>query len=86
MSKPAVNKSKTAKAKSTDSVKPSLWRRLNPFRWLFRNWFKLALIFAIVLGSYCVYLDAQISKKFAGNKWQVPAQIFARPMFLSSSI
>ncbi|WP_158972291.1 penicillin-binding protein 1B [Paraglaciecola sp. L3A3] len=82
MSKPAVNKSKTAKAKSTDSVKPSLWRRLNPFRWLFRNWFKLALIFAIVLGSYCVYLDAQISKKFAGNKWQVPAQIFARPMFL----
>ena len=39
-------------------------------------------IFILVTGAYAVYLDAQISSKFAGNKWQVPAQIFARPMFL----
>ena len=36
-----------------------------------------------MVGTYAIYLDAQISQKFAGNKWQVPAQIYARPMFLS---
>ncbi|MDU0352903.1 penicillin-binding protein 1B [Paraglaciecola aquimarina] len=85
MSKPAANKSRVSSAKSgkNKAVKESMWRRLNPFRWLCRHWLKLSFIFALVLGSYCVYLDAQISQKFAGNKWQVPAQIFARPMHLA---
>ncbi|WP_299080259.1 penicillin-binding protein 1B [uncultured Paraglaciecola sp.] len=83
MSKTPAGKRKTIKAKTkSPAVKPSIWKRLNPFRWLWRNWGKLLVIFILVFGSYAVYLDAQISKKFAGNKWQVPAQIFARPLYL----
>lgn len=80
MSKTPADKSKTAKSPSGSKV--SLWRRLNPFRWIGQNWAKLLFVFILVIGAYGVYLDAQISAKFAGNKWQVPAQIYARPMFL----
>ena len=40
--------------------------------------FKLLLLAVLVLLFYLVYLDSKISKKFAGQKWQVPAQIYAR--------
>lgn len=80
MSKTSADKTK---AKKTATVKSeSIWKRLNPFSWFGRHWRKLLFIFILVTGAYAVYLDAQISSKFAGNKWQVPAQIFARPMFL----
>lgn len=39
---------------------------------------KLALVVTLVLMFYLLYLDSKISKKFAGQKWQVPAQIYAR--------
>ncbi|QHJ11856.1 Penicillin-binding protein 1B [Paraglaciecola mesophila] len=47
-----------------------------------RHWWRLLIILAAVIAAYGVYLDAQIVKQFSGNKWQVPAQIFARPMHL----
>ncbi|MEP1868528.1 MAG: penicillin-binding protein 1B, partial [Paraglaciecola sp.] len=79
---------KTSRAKPKKANKPrkpavSLWRKLNPFRWFFRHWGKLVLIFVLIIGTYGVYLDAQIRHTFAGNKWQVPAQIYARPMHLA---
>ncbi len=39
---------------------------------------KLLLLLVLVLAFYLIYLDSKISKKFAGQKWQVPAQIYAR--------
>ena len=86
MSKTPVGKPKaaTVKSKSTNNVsKVSIWKRLNPFSWLWRHWGKLLSIFILVMAAYTLYLDATISQKFAGNKWQVPAQIYARPMYLS---
>ena len=86
MRKTPAGKPKTGavKARSTSkSPKISIFTRLNPFSWLWRHWGKLLTIFILVVGSYGIYLDAQISKKFAGNKWQVPALIYARPMFLN---
>jgi penicillin-binding protein 1B len=81
--KPTVTKTSTVKSKSTTSSKLSRWKRLNPFSWLGRHWSKLLFVFILVMGAYALYLDAQISAKFAGNKWQVPAQIFARPLLVS---
>lgn len=84
-----MSRSPTAKPKATSKPKSkigsnvSIWKRLNPFSWIWRHVGKLLLICIPVTGAYVIYLDAQISQKFAGNKWQVPAQIFARPMFLS---
>jgi penicillin-binding protein 1B len=86
MSKTPASKPKAAavKTKSTTNVsKVTIWKRLNPFIWVWRHWGKLLSIFMLVIAAYALYLDAQISQKFAGNKWQVPAQIYARPMFLS---
>nr|WP_136251395.1 penicillin-binding protein 1B [Ningiella ruwaisensis] len=62
------------------SKKPSVL--LAPFRWLKRHFFKLTFVFLVVVGSYLVYIDAQVRERFAGNKWEVPAQIYARPLKL----
>jgi penicillin-binding protein 1B len=78
-----AKKTAAVKPKSKSNSKESIWKRLNPFRWVARYWGKLLFIFFLVIGAYGIYLDAQIRDKFAGNKWQVPAQIYARPMFLS---
>jgi penicillin-binding protein 1B len=86
MSKIPAGKPKAAAVKTkstTEATKISIWKRLNPFSWAWRHCGKLLFILILVVGSYGVYLDAQISHKFAGNKWQVPALIYARPMFLS---
>lgn len=54
-----------------------------PWRWLWRNKFKLIFVLLCLFVAYLVYLDAQIRPRFEGAKWQVPAQIYARPLRLS---
>lgn len=53
-----------------------------PFKWFASHWLKVTVIIGICIAFYLVYLDAQIKPRFEGNKWQVPAQIFARPLIL----
>lgn len=53
---------------------------LAPFRWVKRHFFKLTFLTIALVAAYLVYLDAQIQPRFEGNKWQVPAQIYARPL------
>ncbi len=64
--------SKKAEPTSNPNRKRRLWR----FFW------KLSLILLVLFGAYIIYLDAQIKHHFSGNKWQVPAQIYARPLQL----
>lgn len=64
--------SKKAEPTSHPNRKRRLWR----FFW------KLSLILLVLFGAYIIYLDAQIKHHFSGNKWQVPAQIYARPLQL----
>lgn len=56
--------------------------RYNPFTWFLRHWWQFGLIFIAIISAYSIYLDAMIKHQFSGNKWQVPAQIFARPLVL----
>ncbi len=55
-----------------------------------RRWrgffFKFTLIGLVLFAAYLVYLDAQIKHTFSGNKWEVPAQIFARPLMLEKDL
>lgn len=44
--------------------------------------FKLALVGALVLAGYMVYLDAVVQERFNGKRWTVPAQVYARPLEL----
>lgn len=49
-------------------------------RWLMRDLWKLIFVGALLVAAYGLYLNAQIEKSFSGNKWQVPAQVYARPL------
>ncbi len=60
-----------AKKQTKAKNKSSPWWRL---------FWKLALAALVVLAAYMLYLDAQIKHAFSGNKWEVPAQVFARPL------
>lgn len=54
-----------------------------PFRWIKRHFFKLTFLVLACVAAYLVYLDTQIQPRFEGNKWQVPAQIYARPLTIN---
>ena len=41
---------------------------------------KLTLVLMVLTGAYAIYLSAQIADQFEGPKWQVPAQLYARPL------
>ncbi|SNY52972.1 penicillin-binding protein 1B [Arsukibacterium tuosuense] len=43
---------------------------------------KLALVMSFLLVTYLIYLDGKVTRAFAGQKWQVPAQIYARSLEL----
>lgn len=64
---------RSQKKRATAKVQRSVW-------WHKPLWFivKVALLMLVVLAFYFLYLDSKISKKFSGQKWQVPAQIYAK--------
>lgn len=43
---------------------------------------KLSIVSIVSLIAYMFYLDATIKHHFSGNKWQVPAQIYARALHI----
>ncbi len=43
---------------------------------------KIALAMFFALAMYLIYLDSKVTQAFAGQKWQVPAQIYARSLEL----
>lgn len=55
------------------------------WQWWKRTWWKLGLIAFTLLFAYLFYLDAVLKPHFSGNKWQVPVQVFARPLSLSTN-
>ncbi|MDO6709601.1 penicillin-binding protein 1B [Aliiglaciecola sp. 2_MG-2023] len=61
----------------------SIAQKLNPLPWFRKYFWKLFLVCVVAMCAYMVYLDAIIAHQFSGNKWQVPAQIYARPLVLS---
>ncbi|WP_298444058.1 penicillin-binding protein 1B [uncultured Ferrimonas sp.] len=76
--KPAPKKAaaKRPRASKAKSGKRSWLQRLWGLSW------KLALVGVSVIFVYGIYLDGQIAQKFEGQRWYLPAQIYARPMSL----
>ena len=75
--------SNSSTAKKTARKGNSNTKQKTKGSWVFGVFWRLLLVALVVLGAYAFYLDAQIKKGFSGNKWEVPAQIFARPLSLS---
>ena len=68
--------------KAVTNPTPTTPRRFSPWRWFVGHFGKLLLVALVIVAGYSLYLDAQIKAKFDGNRWQVPAQIYARPLVL----
>ncbi|GIU06903.1 MULTISPECIES: penicillin-binding protein 1B [unclassified Shewanella] len=63
--------------KSTPKKAPSSWgKKIWSISW------KLGLVVAVAVASYGIYLDQIIARKFEGQKWHLPAQVFSRSMAL----
>lgn len=71
-----VNVSRKPKSANKSAIKPSALR--SGLKRAAIALLKLMLVLLLVLLFYLVYLDSKISKKFSGQKWQVPAQIYAQ--------
>lgn len=67
-----MKKSRRSSTAGTTVKKP--WKR--------KLLFKLFLVATTLLVAYMIYLDAIIKQRFAGSIWQVPAQVYARPLLL----
>ncbi|WP_404338497.1 penicillin-binding protein 1B [Pseudoalteromonas mariniglutinosa] len=67
-------KSSKASAKAKTSTKVSILRHCWSIFW------KLSFASIIAMAIYLIYLDAKITRQFEGNKWQLPAQVYARAM------
>ena len=79
----AKKQSSKASPSKRNSKQPAANKTAGKRAWFFKLFLRLCLIGFVVLGAYAFYLDAQIKHSFSGNKWEVPAQIFARPLELS---
>ena len=44
--------------------------------------YKLTAVFLVVFAVFLIYLDAQVTNKFEGKRWALPAEVFARPLEL----
>ncbi len=67
-------KSSTGSRKPPASKKPKRQSRWKSVFW------KLCLVLLVFFSGWCVYLDATVRHKFDGKRWQLPAQVFARPL------
>ena len=76
--------SKGSKKTVKTTVKRSFMRKTWSVFW------KFSLAVFIAMAMYFIYLDSKTTRIFEGNKWQLPAQVYARSMefypgqFLSS--
>ena len=77
--KPAPKKATAAQKKPPTSAQ----LKKNPPNWKQRIWswlWRLSILLILALGVWLVYLDAQVRSKFDGNKWTIPAKVYARPL------
>ncbi|WP_462159007.1 penicillin-binding protein 1B [Pseudoalteromonas sp. GB56] len=69
---------KTKSSKKPTSTSPSFMKRVA--KRLFSLFWKVSLVTVICIALYMIYLDAKVTRQFEGNKWQLPAQVYARAL------
>tara|TARA_Y100000588_G_scaffold57715_1_gene55785 strand:+ start:112927 stop:115224 length:2298 start_codon:yes stop_codon:yes gene_type:complete len=77
-SKKSPSKKKSNSKKVASKQPSSTFKRV--MKRLFSIAWKLALVTFISVALYMIYLDAKVTRQFEGNKWQLPAQVYARAM------
>ncbi|UDL04592.1 penicillin-binding protein 1B [Marinobacter sp. CA1] len=74
-----MKKSAPAKKKSRKSPKKSPVARK---RWFWPLVLRLTLVGAVLLAGWMVYLDAVVTERFEGRRFEVPSRVYARPLEL----
>ena len=69
----------TRKTRRRKSKRKPAHRRA--FRWG-RTLLALAVLFVLAVGGYGVYLSKTVRVKFEGQRWALPARVYARPLEL----
>ncbi|SFM36845.1 penicillin-binding protein 1B [Marinobacter pelagius] len=69
-------KSKTPRKSSRKAPKSS--RR----PWFWRLFFRASLIGLVLLAGWMVYLDAVVTSRFEGRRFEIPSRVYARPLEL----
>lgn len=69
-------KSKTPRKSSRKTPKSS--RR----PWFWRLFFRVSLIGLVLLAGWMVYLDAVVTSRFEGRRFEIPSRVYARPLEL----
>lgn len=78
-----MTKSKTAKSKIINKKGFTKGKVQNTkvkqgfSRWLIITLIKLSVIFVALIGLYSIYLDGKVRQTFEGQRWQIPAQVYA---------
>jgi penicillin-binding protein 1B len=49
-------------------------------------WGRIAIAVLVVLIAYVAFLDFQVYRKFEGNRWSLPARVYARPLELYTGL
>ncbi|MCG8611422.1 MAG: penicillin-binding protein 1B [Pseudomonadales bacterium] len=73
-------KKQSAKKKNSDGS-----GKKNRFRFL-PIMLKLFAVVFLVGSGWLIYLDATLRDRFEGNKWQIPAKVYARPLEIYSGV
>ncbi|AQS40051.1 penicillin-binding protein 1B [Shewanella psychrophila] len=74
--KKAPSKAKSGKKSSAKKTSSGWGRKVWSIGW------KLGVIVIAAVSIYSIYLDQIIARKFEGQKWHLPAQVFSRSMAL----
>ena len=87
----AKKRTRKAKPKAAPRGMGKLTARLPNWAQVGLEYFKqfawrAALIMAVALLGFTVYLDIQIVKKFEGQKWALPAHVYTRPLELYTGL
>ena len=72
-------KTSPRKRPASRSRKRSAHRRRFP-------WLQLLLVLLVVLAGYGIYLDATIRAEFEGQRWALPARVYAQPLELYAGL
>lgn len=75
---PRMPKKSPSKRKKSSARKsrPTFRQRLWSVAW------RLGLVFLVVLAGWTVYLDAVVTSRFEGRRFEVPSRVYARPLEL----
>ena len=49
-------------------------------------WAKIIVSVLVVVVAYVAFLDFQVYRKFEGNRWSLPARVYARPLELYTGL